>query len=92
MLMSKVFERIEPLSRKTRVVIPLYALYRIRRPYNRDGILQTVSEWFEHQDRILAAFRRNEAEAAGQVARDFLVRMKEFLGTRLLSEEGGVGV
>jgi len=75
-----------------RVVIPLYALYLIRRPYNREGILQTVSECIEHQDRILDALRRNEAEAAGQAARDFLVRMKEYLGTRLVPEVGGTGV
>jgi len=74
-----------------RVVIPLYALYLIRRPYNREGILQTVSECIEHQDRILDALRRNEAEAAGQAARDFLVRMKEYLGTRLVPELGGPG-
>ena len=75
-----------------RVVIPLYALYLIRRPYNREGILQTVSECIEHQDRILDAMRRNEAEAARQAARDFLVRMKEYLGTRLVPEVGGTGV
>jgi DNA-binding GntR family transcriptional regulator len=75
-----------------RVVIPLYALYLIRRPYNREGILQTVSECIEHQDRILDALRRNEAEAARQAARDFLVRMKEYLGTRLVPEVGGTGV
>jgi len=72
-----------------RVVIPLYALYLIRRPYNREGILQTVSECIEHQDRILEALCRNDAEAAGQAARDFLVRMKEYLGTRLVPEVGG---
>jgi len=75
-----------------RVVIPLYALYLIRRPYNREGILQTVSECIEHQDRILDALRRNETEAAGQAARDFLVRMKEYLGTRLVPEVGETGV
>ena len=72
-----------------RVVIPLYALYLIRRPYNREGILQTVSECIEHQDRTLDALRRNEAEAARQASRDFLVRMKEYLGTRLVPEVGG---
>jgi DNA-binding GntR family transcriptional regulator len=72
-----------------RVVIPLYALYLIRRSYNREGILQTVSECVEHQDRILDALRRNETEAVRQVARDFLVRMKEYLGTRLVPEVRG---
>ena len=72
-----------------RVVIPLYALYLIRLSYNREGILQTVSECVEHQDRIMDAFRRNEGEAARQAARDFLVRMKEYLGTRLVPEVHG---
>jgi len=72
-----------------RVVIPLYALYLIRRSYNREGILQTVAECVEHQDRILDALRRNEAESARQVARDFLIRMKEYLGTRLVPEAQG---
>lgn len=69
-----------------RVVIPLYALYLIRRSYNREGILQTIFECIEHQDRILDAFRRKESEVARQVARDFLIRMKEYLGTRLVPE------
>jgi DNA-binding GntR family transcriptional regulator len=72
-----------------RVVIPLYALYLIRRSYNREGIVQTLVECLEHQDRILEAFRQNEAEAARQVARDFLTRMKEYLGTRLVPEVSG---
>ena len=72
-----------------RVVISLYALYLIRRSYNREGILQTVSECIEHQDRILDALRRNESETARQVARDFLIRMKEYLGTRLVPEVRG---
>ena len=67
-------------------MIPLYALYLIRRSYNREGILQTIFECIEHQDRILDAFHRNEADAARQVSRDFLVRMKEYLGTRLVPE------
>lgn len=72
-----------------RVVIPLYALYLIRRSYNREGILQTVSECVEHQDRIMDAFRRNDAESARQIAKDFLIRMKEYLGTRLVPEVRG---
>ena len=69
-----------------RVVISLYALYLIRRSYNREGILQTIIECLEHQDRILDAFRRTDAQAARQVEREFLVRMKEYLGTRLVPE------
>jgi len=72
-----------------RVVIPLYALYLIRRSYNREGILQTVSECVEHEDRILDALRRGDGESVRQVARDFLIRMKDYLGTRLVPEVGG---
>ena len=67
-----------------RVVIPLYALYLIRRPYNRDGIQLTVVECIEHQDKILMAYQAGEFEQAKSVARDFLIKMKEYLGTRLL--------
>ena len=72
-----------------RVVIPLYALYLIRRSYNREGILQTIVECVEHQDRILDAFRRRDADAARQISREFLMRMKEYLGTRLVPEVPG---
>ena len=72
-----------------RVVIPLYALYLIRRPYNREGILQTLVECIDHQDKTLDALRRNDAEAARQVSRDFLVKMKNYLGTRLVPEACG---
>jgi DNA-binding GntR family transcriptional regulator len=71
-----------------RVVIPLYALYLIRNSYNREGILQTVVECIEHEDRILDAFRRKDAEAARQIEREFLMRMKDYLGTRLVPEAG----
>ena len=72
-----------------RVVIPLYALYLIRRSYNREGILQTIVECLEHQDKIFDAFRRKDADAARQVAREFLMRMKEYLGTRLVPKVPG---
>ena len=72
-----------------RVVIPLYALYLIRRPYNREGIVQTVFECIEHQDKILEAFRSNDEEAARKVSRNFLERMKDYLGTRLVPEVRG---
>jgi len=74
-----------------RVVIPLYALYLIRRPYNREGIVQTVFECIEHQDKTLEAFRRKEAETARKVSRDFLIKMKDYLGTRLVPEVRGPG-
>jgi DNA-binding GntR family transcriptional regulator len=72
-----------------RVVIPLYALYLIRRSYNREGIIQTLAECIEHQEKILDAFRRNDADAARNIARDFLMRMKDYLGTRLVPEVPG---
>jgi DNA-binding GntR family transcriptional regulator len=72
-----------------RVVIPLYALYLIRRPYNREGIVQTVFECIEHQDKTLEAFRRNDADGARKASRDFLERMKDYLGTRLVPDDRG---
>jgi DNA-binding GntR family transcriptional regulator len=66
-----------------RVVIPLYALYVIRQSYNLEGILQTTIDCTEHQDRILAAYEQKRFEEAREVARYFLKRMKEYLGTRL---------
>ncbi len=67
-----------------RVVIPLYALYVIRQSYNLEGILQTTIDCTEHQDRILAAYEQMRFEEAREIARHFLKRMKEYLGTRLL--------
>ena len=66
-----------------RVVIPLYALYVIRQSYNLEGIRQTTIDCTEHQDRILAAYEQNSFEEAREIARYFLKRMKEYLGTRL---------
>jgi DNA-binding GntR family transcriptional regulator len=66
-----------------RVVIPLYALYMIRQSYNLDGILQTTIDCTDHQDRILAAYEQKNFEEAREIARHFLIRMKEYLGTRL---------
>ena len=66
-----------------RVVIPLYALYVIRRSYNLDGILQTTTDCTEHQDKILAAYEQKSFEEARETARYFLKRMKDYLGTRL---------
>jgi DNA-binding GntR family transcriptional regulator len=66
-----------------RLVIPLYALYLIRRTYNHEGLLQTVVDCIEHQDKILDAYAAGDFEKARAVARDFLTRMKEYLGTRL---------
>src|SRR6185295_16299839 len=67
-----------------RLVIPLYALYLIRRSYNREGLLQTVVDCVEHQEKILQAYKAGNIDGARRVGRDFLVRMKEYLGTRLL--------
>ena len=66
-----------------RLVIPLYALYMIRQSYNLEGILQTTIDCTNHQDRILAAYEQKNVEEAREVARDFLVKMKEYLGSRL---------
>jgi DNA-binding GntR family transcriptional regulator len=67
-----------------RLVIPLYALYLIRRSHNREGLVQTVVDCIEHQDNIFQAYKRGDVEEARRVAGDFLAKMREYLGTRLL--------
>jgi DNA-binding GntR family transcriptional regulator len=66
-----------------RAVVPLYALYVMRQSYNLEGILQTTMDCTEHQDRILADYDEKNLERARETARDFLKRMKDYLGTRL---------
>ena len=67
-----------------RIVAPLFALYLIRGGLNREGLLQTVVDCVEHEKMIMKAFHRGEPAEAGEVARDFLLRMKNNLGTKLL--------
>ncbi len=67
-----------------RLVVPLYALYLIRRKHNREGLMQSVIECIEHQEKIMHAYRAGDAVEAKRVARDFLIKMKEYLGNRLL--------
>jgi DNA-binding GntR family transcriptional regulator len=67
-----------------RVVIPLYALYFIRRSHNREGIFQTVLDCVQHQDQIMAAYKVGDHDEARRVSRDFLILMKEYLSTRLV--------
>jgi DNA-binding FadR family transcriptional regulator len=62
-----------------RAVVPLYALYIIRSSTSREGVLATVADCLQQQDRILAAYRSGNFQEASQVARDFLVRMKAYL-------------
>jgi DNA-binding GntR family transcriptional regulator len=62
-----------------RVVIPLYALYFIRRSSKREGIQHTVTDCIQHQDKIIDAFRSRDFKTAEQTAREFLERMKEYL-------------
>ncbi|HLH30730.1 MAG TPA: GntR family transcriptional regulator [Terriglobia bacterium] len=69
-----------------RMVIPLYALYFIRRSHNMEGILQTTIDCIAHQDKILAAYDRKDFDEARRVAREFLIEMKGYLGTRLVTE------
>jgi DNA-binding GntR family transcriptional regulator len=68
-----------------RLVIPLYALYLIRRSHNREGLTLTVLECVEHQDQILEAYRAGQVQEAHRISRDFLCKMKDYLGSRLLS-------
>jgi DNA-binding GntR family transcriptional regulator len=67
-----------------RVVIPLYALYLIRKSNNREGIFQTVLDCIDHQDKILYAYKKEDFEEVRRVARGFLIKMKDYLGTRLV--------
>lgn len=69
-----------------RLVIPLYALYLIRRSNNREGLPQTVVHCIDHQDRILEGYRTKDFSEARRVARQFLVQMKDYLGIRLLPD------
>ena len=62
-----------------RVVIPLYALYFIRRSSKREGILHTVTDCIQHQDKVIDALRSRDFKTAEQSAREFLERMKEYL-------------
>lgn len=62
-----------------RIVIPLYALYLSRSSFNPDGLALCV----ELEEKTMDAFRRNDTEQAREIAQDFLVRMREYLGTRL---------
>ncbi len=66
-----------------RVVVPLYALYVIRQSYNLEGILQTTIDCTDHQDKILAAYEQKNFAEAREIARNFLIKMKEYLGSRL---------
>ena len=66
-----------------RAVVPLYALFVIRQSYNLEGIFQTTIDCTDHQDRILAAYERKNLEQAREIARVFLISMKEYLGSRL---------
>ena len=49
-----------------RLVIPLYALYLIRRSHNREGLLQTVVDCIEHQDQIFRLLKA--ANGRGQAS------------------------
>ena len=63
-----------------RLVIPLFALYVIRRSHHSEATYQTVLDCLQHQDEILEAYRNGNLEEAKRVARDFLVRTKDYLG------------
>jgi DNA-binding GntR family transcriptional regulator len=67
-----------------RMVTPLFALYLIRGSFNRAGLLQTVLECIEHEEKIMQAFYRQDSAEAARVALDFLIRMKDNLGSKLL--------
>ena len=51
--------------------------------HNLEGILQTIFDCTDRQNGILAAHEQKNFEEAREIARSFLKRMKEHLGTRL---------
>lgn len=67
-----------------RLVAPLYALYLMKADFNRDGLLQTVHDCIRHQEDTLRAFEAGDPEEAGRVVRDFLLQMRDSLGSKLL--------
>jgi DNA-binding GntR family transcriptional regulator len=65
-----------------RVVIPLYGLYLIRRTRNSEGLLQAVIDCVEHQEKILGAYRDRDFRLARRVARNFLLKTKNYMKSR----------
>jgi DNA-binding GntR family transcriptional regulator len=66
-----------------RAVVPLYALFVIRQSFNLEGVFQTTIDCTDHQDRILDAYEEKNFEEAREIARRFLIIMKDYLGSRL---------
>jgi DNA-binding GntR family transcriptional regulator len=66
-----------------RAIVPLYALYIIRRPNRSEGVFKTVEDCIDHQQEILAAYKAGDWAKAQEVTYAFLVRMKEYLRTVL---------
>lgn len=64
-----------------RLVMPLFALYihTIARSPNRAPILPSVTDCVSHQDQLLEFLRAGQPAEASRVAREFLVRTKQFL-------------
>jgi hypothetical protein len=71
-------QKIEPVSKKSRIVASL-----------REGIFQTTVDCTDHQDWILAAYDQKHSEEASETARCFLIRMKEYLDSRLPPASSG---
>jgi DNA-binding GntR family transcriptional regulator len=69
-----------------RVVIPLYALYLIRRSYNRDGILKRFRNALNIRIGLLTHCVETSLRKLVRLRAMFLVRMKEYLGSRLVPE------
>lgn len=64
-----------------RVVIPLYALYVIRRPHNRDAVLRAVQECVLCQDKILEALEKEDSKGIRRIEREFLTKVQRYFGT-----------
>ena len=72
-----------------RLVAPLYALYLMRADFNREGLLDTIWDGIHHQEDTLRAFEAGKPEEAANVVSEFLRRMKDSLGSRLLPKSEG---
>jgi DNA-binding GntR family transcriptional regulator len=70
-----------------RLVIPLYALYFIRRTQNRDAVLRAVQALSPYEDEILDALDKRDGEKARRAEREFLTKAKQFFDSAPMSKD-----
>jgi DNA-binding GntR family transcriptional regulator len=64
-----------------RLVIPLYALYFIRRTHNREMVLRAVQALSPYEQKVLDALDNRDSEGIRVIEREFLTKVKEFFET-----------